>query len=305
VHHNEGRVYRIKPRYNAGLNKWWISDEIRYGWKFVHSEDRLSKPMRQQLGTQVDTEWSKAYEDARDGIRKAVAEGGTGTLAVMVSPMLSSEEAYLLGKLARGIDAKAILAVGPVPTDGQDKTFKGGYTVYAEKAPNARGVRRALELVAGDAEQVIDFNTLVAQLADKASKIGAVILTGNYPSAWTTKEFAGSLRKPFVVLIDTLPTDISAKANVLLPGATWLEKAGSFENVNNVMQAFEQAIPVMELCKPEGQIALDLAAVFGLCDRAVYNPEYIREEMGGVYTTDVKFPSLAAEPEPDLEYVEL
>ena len=41
VEHNEGRIYRFKPRANAEVNQWWITDEVRYGWKFVHREDRL------------------------------------------------------------------------------------------------------------------------------------------------------------------------------------------------------------------------------------------------------------------------
>ena len=45
IHHNEGRIYRIKPRYNKDINKWWISDETRYGFKFVH-ENRLRLPER-------------------------------------------------------------------------------------------------------------------------------------------------------------------------------------------------------------------------------------------------------------------
>jgi NADH-quinone oxidoreductase subunit G len=40
VDHNEGRVWRFKPRHNPAVNKWWISDEIRYGWKFVHDRSR-------------------------------------------------------------------------------------------------------------------------------------------------------------------------------------------------------------------------------------------------------------------------
>ena len=27
IHHTEGRIYRIKPRFNKDVNKWWISDE--------------------------------------------------------------------------------------------------------------------------------------------------------------------------------------------------------------------------------------------------------------------------------------
>src|SRR5687768_6387176 len=62
IDHNEGKIYRIKPRYNPQVNKWWISDEIRYGWKFVHSEQRLRMPARQQHGGPIETDWAQAYE---------------------------------------------------------------------------------------------------------------------------------------------------------------------------------------------------------------------------------------------------
>ena len=49
IHHNEGRIYRIKPRFNKDVNKWWISDEARYGYDFVHAEDRLRVPEQGDL----------------------------------------------------------------------------------------------------------------------------------------------------------------------------------------------------------------------------------------------------------------
>ena len=44
IEHNNGEVYRVKPRRNLEVNKWWISDEIRYGWSFVHDEGRIQVP---------------------------------------------------------------------------------------------------------------------------------------------------------------------------------------------------------------------------------------------------------------------
>jgi NADH-quinone oxidoreductase subunit G len=40
LHHNEGIIYRIKPRYNAEVNTWWISDDTRYSFKPVHDTKR-------------------------------------------------------------------------------------------------------------------------------------------------------------------------------------------------------------------------------------------------------------------------
>src|SRR5436853_154123 len=35
-HHNQGRrVARLKPRFNAEVNQWWLCDEGRYGFKWM------------------------------------------------------------------------------------------------------------------------------------------------------------------------------------------------------------------------------------------------------------------------------
>jgi NADH-quinone oxidoreductase subunit G len=264
VEHNQGTVYRLKPRTNLAVNKWWITDEVRYGWKHVHAENRLRTPYRRQYGTLVESDYARAYEVVIEGIRKAVASGKRA--ALMVSPMLPCEEAFLLAKLVTQIDPKAVLAVGPVPFKGQDKVFPAGvspsdkkaFTMYAEKAPNARGVRRVLSAF-GNVLEFGDFLKILGH-GTGTSSIGAAIITGNYPSAWATPDLETSLAGKFVTLIDTHEGTLMGKADVVLPGATWVEKAGTFENARGMLQAFEQAIPVIELAKSEGQLALDMLA---------------------------------------------
>ena len=41
LEYNEGIIYRIKPRYNADVNTWWISDDTRYSYRAVHDDKRL------------------------------------------------------------------------------------------------------------------------------------------------------------------------------------------------------------------------------------------------------------------------
>ena len=60
IEHNRGEVYRIKPRDCAEVNKWWISDEVRYGYKFVHSEDRMTTPIDRAHGRQTEGGWGRA-----------------------------------------------------------------------------------------------------------------------------------------------------------------------------------------------------------------------------------------------------
>src|SRR5690606_27071044 len=111
VEHNQGRVYRIKPRDNLEVNRWWITDEARHGWKHVISDDRLSAPAMRRHGILIDSDYERAHAAAAEGLTKgASGHGGGGTrLALLVSPMLATEEGFLLTQLARQIGTKAVL----------------------------------------------------------------------------------------------------------------------------------------------------------------------------------------------------
>ncbi|MEM1444619.1 MAG: molybdopterin-dependent oxidoreductase [Planctomycetota bacterium] len=300
VETNDGKVYRIKPRTNLDVNQWWTSDEIRYGWKHVQSPDRLTTPMVKRHGTHEAVDFNTAYDTLLEKLEVTKLKKGPGSLAVVVSPMLSCEEASLLGQLAKKLDPQAVLAVGPVPIDGEDQTFPGGYTVRAEKAPNARGVRRALEQVA---DHVLAFDQL------DLSSVHAVVLTGNYPEGWITDDFEAALSGKFVALLDTLPNALvdagTGGADVVLPGATWLEKAGTFENADGRLQTFEAAIPVREGTKSEGQLATDLLARLEGHRPGKFDAAATREALGGVFITDVHHPTEQDVPLSEVEFVAL
>jgi NADH-quinone oxidoreductase subunit G len=129
LNHNEGVIYRIKPRFNADVNQWWISDETRYSYKVVGDEKRLRNARRLQYGQQVEAAggFAKSIEEADAGVRTA-SGGAAGSLYGVFSPMMACEEAYLLGKYLRSIDPQAILVLGPVPSAGENETFKNSLT---------------------------------------------------------------------------------------------------------------------------------------------------------------------------------
>src|SRR5450432_3061547 len=54
LEHNEGVVYRIKPRFNAEVNTWWISDDSRYSYKIVKDKKRTTYAMKMEHGAQVE-----------------------------------------------------------------------------------------------------------------------------------------------------------------------------------------------------------------------------------------------------------
>ena len=253
VEHNQGRLYRIKPRTNMEINTWWITDEVRYGWHFVHSDERLVEPMRREHGMMVEASWSRAYGQAIDTLLESKKAGKKN--AMVVSATLTSEEAFCLVKAARMIDEDVELFLGPIPVDGEDTEYPNPqhdkpFTLRAEKVPNKRGIERVLGELGGYKE----FDTFVR----RGSEYGAVVLSANFPSAWVTDALVDAIASSKLILIDTLKSVLCTKAEVVLPASTFAEKAGSFENCNGVIQHFDQAIPNQHLSKCEGQIGLDL-----------------------------------------------
>jgi NADH-quinone oxidoreductase subunit G len=310
VEHNDGRVYRIKPRVNEAVNKWWITDEVRYGWKFVHSESRITMPAIKGKPAFDALKPMEAWREATAAVESAMnaLTASKKNLALLVSPMLSCEDAYHLARYALKVDPEAMLAIGPVPFLGEDKTFPGGFTIRAEKAPNTRGVRRVLEALAGG-KPVANAQGFESALA--SGKFAAAIVTGNYPSDWVTPSLLKALSGlTTVVAIDTLANAVTAMASVVLPGAVWIEKAGSFENANSRLQAFEQAIDPIEHAKSEAQIALNLLGARIGKPAADYCPATTRSEMSKVAGLDsmsnaLHAPEHSETVESDMQMVEL
>ena len=208
--------------------------------------------------------------------------------------MLSCEDAWLLGNLIRRIDGEAIIGLGPIPTSGDDKTFPSGFTIRSEKAPNARGVQRAL----GD---VLDYESWKSEMISA----DAVVLTGNYPDAWDTPSIGD---EQVLILIDTIQNELTERADVFIPAATWAEKSGTFENYNNKLQLFEQALLPIGDAQAEGQIAMNVHALVDEMETTIFNPATVRRRMadaGIAGMLDVELPQNSDQVESDMPLFEV
>ena len=96
AHHAQGRrVVRLKPRFNADVNQWWICDEGRYGFGEVDAPTRLERPELREGGTARPLTWEEAVAAVADGLRAAGPEG-TG---VLLSSRMSNEDLWLARRL--------------------------------------------------------------------------------------------------------------------------------------------------------------------------------------------------------------
>ena len=272
--HNQDTVYRLKPRENPHVNKWWICDEGRYGWHHLHDPSRLlaaghrTESGRGHAGTEAfePVEWADVVARLRADLKAA------GRLAVAVSPMLTVEEAWMLCAVARSIDPEAFLAVGHVPVAGEDETFPGGFTIRAEKCPNRLGVEAVVALFD---PQTRTWGDLVAHV--EGGNADAAWITAGYPAAWIDDATAGSfagLRQ--LVVQDLFDSPLAARATWRLPAAGFAERAGTWVNVAHRAQAFEQAIKPPAGVWPEGRLYWNM-----LGRRGLYDPVAVRHQIAG------------------------
>jgi NADH-quinone oxidoreductase subunit G len=299
LHHNEGVVWRIKPRYNADVNTWWISDDTRYAHKPIYDEKRLRGARRIQYGSQIDTEYAHAIEQADAGLRAVVKESGPGSLYALLSPMMACEEAFLLGTYLRSIDPQAVLVLGPVPSSGANEVFKNPangkttFTIQAEKVPNAKGVQRVIDMLGGPKTDVAG---VVASGTTELKNLKAGWIVGGYLSNWITDQL--KLPKGFKVVQDILPSSLSDKADILLPAAAWAEKDGCWENFAGKIQPFAAAVPPPEGTRREGDVYYKLLGRTGF-----YNAHDVHVEMGEAFA-NVNLP-IERVATPAFEFVEL
>jgi NADH-quinone oxidoreductase subunit G len=299
--HNEGIIYRIRPRYNAEVNKWWISDDTRYTYKVACNPNRLIRPMKAQYGTQVEVGWGTAMDVAATEFRRLAKEGGAGSLYALLSPMMACEEAYLLGTWIRQVDPEAVLVLGPVPSAGDDEVFRHYLTgqetfrIKAEKVPNTAGIRRVMATLGGP-------TTTYEQLVDGATpefkKLKGGWIVGGYLSNWLIQDLPALLKRSYRVVQDALDNALTSSADVVLPTAAWAEKDGCWENHQGRIQPFEAAVPPPEGARREGDVYLHLLGRPGL-----YSAPAIRKEMGEPFAS-AKISESAA-PEPVFEFQEL
>ena len=282
VDQNQDRIYRLKPRENPHVNQWWMCDEGRYGWKHVHDQSRVTELRKRDGDDWINVEWSALPKEFDETLEKA------GHFAVVLSPHLTVEEAYLLAKYVRGIDSDALVAVGPDPTSGEDESFPSGFTIRAEKCPNRRGVEA---VAARMNEGLVTWDEFLERAGSE--NFGAVWLTGGYKTDWNDEATADNLVSAAQILIvqDMFASPLWDRATFQLPGASFAERDGSFVNFADRLQSFRWAIRPPDGVKVEGHLYWELLGMPGL-----YNARTVLDEIA----REIGYFAVAADPIPEV-----
>jgi len=264
IDENQDRVWRVRPRENQNVNRWWICDEGRYGWIDVHDPRRLTVARRREAGSAVPVDNRVLAAELDRRLRQV-----TRPIAAVLSPLLTIEEAHLLGSYLRSIDPGTLLVPGPVPTIGQDERFPGGFAIRAEKCPNSRGVGHVIEGLAGsDQPKIATFDELLARV--ERGQIGAVWVAGGYRQPWIDEATAARFAPlELLVVQDLFPSPLSDQATYELPSAAFAERAGSYVNRADRLQSVDRAVRPPRGVLGEGPLFWQLSGRTGVYQAAV------------------------------------
>ncbi|MDI7274690.1 MAG: molybdopterin-dependent oxidoreductase [Anaerolineae bacterium] len=97
------RVLRVRGREAPEVNDGWLCDLGRTGYGFTEHVERLRRPLVRRGGRLEAVTWDEALAEVARGLGGVVGRAGPQALAVLGSPRLSNEAAYLLGRLARAL----------------------------------------------------------------------------------------------------------------------------------------------------------------------------------------------------------
>ena len=102
-HVRRGHLMRIVGRDNEAINETWIADRDRYSYEGIYASDRLMEPMVRIDGELKATDWQTALSAAADGLKGTIEAHGVSRVGFLSAPTATTEEQYLLQKLARGL----------------------------------------------------------------------------------------------------------------------------------------------------------------------------------------------------------
>ena len=200
VDENDEHVYRLKPRYNPKSQGYFMCDEGRFGFKYVHSPDRLALPVAKGSNGHPANDWSAILPEIQRALSETVlsetAKSSPGKLAAVFSPWMTCEEAFLLAKYLKSLSKDVRLAMGPVRIVGEDDRYPKGvdgqpaepttFTIRAEKCPNRLGVAEILKHFEGS---VVSFDDLKSQIA--GGQIDSLYAVGGDREPWATEADRG------------------------------------------------------------------------------------------------------------------
>jgi NADH-quinone oxidoreductase subunit G len=250
IEYDKNEVFRLKPRENPAVNRWWMCDEGRLSYRVMNErENRIMKPLGRVQGKLQPVSFEQAYQALAERI--STLNPGAGGVLVLTDTNASNEALFMFRKFAQdGLGAEQVYC--PMPDWQQPESdFFINSLITTDKTPNRAGARE-LGL------------TGVADTAELATALAAnpkvVIVLGNpFENATELRETLSKAQ--LIVSISTLFNGWAEIADVVLPGQLHSEQNATYTNKQRRVQRTHSAVQAPRQTRPEWQIFADLLRV--------------------------------------------
>lgn len=263
------RLARMTPRYNGQINDYWMCDIGRFQYLWVEGEQRLRKPLiNTKDGVQQVVTWKDALTRVRD-LLNAAGRKDPASVRMLASAHAAHEEMYLLKRLAEDLKGDGGASHVHVAWRRAEKAQPANtkFRVPAVDAPNLNGAKDLGLNAAAKADGDADLSGLKTAIDQDRVSVLYVVDPGPDGSmgdvSWII-EARKSGRLPVVIYQGVLQTELARVADVVLPGAAWVEKDATYTNDQGTVQAASKAMNAPGESVEDWQILTSVAAALGL-----------------------------------------
>jgi NADH-quinone oxidoreductase subunit G len=249
------QLVRMTPRLNPDVNGYWMCDLGRFDYHWVEGETRLRRPMvRARTGQLAAAGWQDAMRRIREEL--VGSDGPDPRLRFLVSAHASHEELFLVGRMAEGLAGGAARDTVSISWRHREKVQPPGtrFRVPAIDAPNVRGARdlgfnvtaaNAQSASAPEDDAAPDLSAL--RPAIERGEVCALFVLDSGPDGsigdveWVVQaRQTGQLS--LLIVEGVVMTDLARAADVVLPGAAWVEKDAVYTNETGRVQGAARVI---------------------------------------------------------------
>jgi NADH-quinone oxidoreductase subunit G len=258
------RLARVTPRFNPDVNDYWMCDIGRFDYHWIEGDDRLQRPLVQSAaGVLEPATWSQALATLAE---RMIVAGGPSSLRFLISAHASLEELSVLGRIggAFNLAEEAVAVAWRAREKPQPPGSK--FKIPAIDAPNVQGARDLGFPLSATAQGDADLSAFRQDV--EAGRVKALYVFDPGPAdsigdvSWViAARKSGKL--PLLVVHGVLMTDLTRAADVVLPGASWVEKDASYVNKDGRLQAAARAIPPPGDAQEDWKVLSDVALALG------------------------------------------
>jgi NADH-quinone oxidoreductase subunit G len=253
------QLIRMTPRLNHEINSYWMCDIGRFDYHWVEGDRRLRQPEMKRSGALSSVPWGDAMIAVKDAVDAA---GGPAGVRFFVSAHASLEELFAVKQIAAstgGVTLGWRARVKPQPAAAKFK-------IPAIDAPNVRGARD-LGFDVGAGTGPADVSGLQKAVESGQVKVLYVLDPGPDNSIGETDWIVAARQSGKIgtlIVQGVLRTALVEAADIVLPGAAWVEKDGTYTNMTGHVQGAARVIQPPGDAGEDWQILMKLAPVFGV-----------------------------------------